>query len=135
MRRFAQPIAAARGAHGFRCAGARLNCVTGAVLIKGGLAAGDADESEGLDIFDLDVETRPGMAGQLHLQLLNNNLDDDNWWLSHWRAPIDHCRVRRRADADHQERRTCLAGCDGNGNVAAATFISTRAKGFGRELS
>lgn len=66
-----------------------IDAANGTVLIKGGLKPGDADESEGLDIFDLDVEKRPGMAGQLHLQMLNNNLDDDNWWLMHWRAPMD----------------------------------------------
>ena len=58
------------------------------MLIKGTLSPGSADESEGLDIFDLDTETRPGMAGQLHLQLLDNQVSDDNWWLMHWRAPM-----------------------------------------------
>jgi hypothetical protein len=65
-----------------------IDAANGAVLIKGGLAPGSADESEGLDIFDLDTEKRPGMAGQLHLQMLNNQVDDDNWWLMHWRAPM-----------------------------------------------
>jgi hypothetical protein len=62
----------------------------GAVLIQGTLAPGNFDESEGLDIFDLDSETRPGMAGQLHIQRLQNNtLSNDSWRLSHWRAPMD----------------------------------------------
>jgi len=61
----------------------------GALMVSGSISMGDADEGEGLDIFDLDSETRPGMSGQLHFQLLNNNVDDDNWWLMHWQAPID----------------------------------------------
>jgi len=60
----------------------------GAVLIQGTLAPGNFDESEGLDIFDLDSETRPGMAGQLHIQRLQNNISDDSWRFSHWRAPM-----------------------------------------------
>lgn len=66
-----------------------IDTASGVRMVKGNLSPGDADESEGLDIFDLDVETRPGMAGQLHLQMLNNQVDDDNWWLMHFRAPMD----------------------------------------------
>lgn len=61
----------------------------GAVLIAGGINMGDTDEGEGLDIFDLDSEWRPGMSGQLHFQLLENNLSDDSWWFMHWSAPMD----------------------------------------------
>ena len=66
-----------------------IDAASGVRMVRGGLQPGSADEVEGLDIVDLDYEKRPGMAGQLHLQLLNNQLDDDNWWLMHWRAPMD----------------------------------------------
>ncbi len=61
----------------------------GAVLIANGISMGSADEAEGLDIFDLDTERRPGMSGQLHFQLLeNNSLSDDTWWFMHMSAPM-----------------------------------------------
>lgn len=65
-----------------------IDAVTGTVLVQGTLDAGDADEAEGLDIIDLDRETRPAMGGQLHLMMLDNHAFGDAWWLMHWSAPI-----------------------------------------------
>jgi hypothetical protein len=62
---------------------------SGYLQVTGDLDPGDADESEGVDIIDLDTETRPGLSGQLHLQMLQNNPGDDDWWFMHYRAPMD----------------------------------------------
>lgn len=46
------------------------------------------DEMEGLDLWDLDADTRgPGIRGQLHLlQIDNDTLDDDDLYFLHFRA-------------------------------------------------
>jgi hypothetical protein len=42
------------------------------------------EEPEGLTIWDLDNGAAPGMSGQLHVLLLNNDLIKDNAWMKHY---------------------------------------------------
>jgi hypothetical protein len=56
---------------------------------------GGADEAEGLDIYDLDADTRvPAMRGQIHVQTLKNEIifpSDDRYSIIHFR--IDPTRM------------------------------------------
>lgn len=43
------------------------------------------EEPEGIDFWDLDGGRVPGIAGQLHVILLDNGLDDDDFYFKHYR--------------------------------------------------
>jgi hypothetical protein len=44
------------------------------------------EELQGLTIFDGDTAAAPGIVGQVHVMLLDNDLGDDDWYLKHYRV-------------------------------------------------
>jgi hypothetical protein len=48
---------------------------------------GSGEELEGLTIWNLDNGAAPGVAGQIHVQLVDNDdLSSDDYYLKHYRA-------------------------------------------------
>jgi hypothetical protein len=67
-----------------------IDSVNGTVHFASHIDPHGADEGEGLDIFDADVDQRnPGMTGQLHVMVLENkDLVKDKFSLEHFRADM-----------------------------------------------
>ena len=65
------------------------------------------EEPEGIDLWDLDGGRAPGIGGQLHVILLDNGLDDDDFYFKHYRSRVSRPRDPGARDRDHDDPSRC----------------------------